>query len=99
MGNNILPFLEKIICEDKKDTDFSNKAVFQSQSESNQDDIKQKRNDFLTKNELTLIPEGQKIFFLDFSGVFWRQINCSNRFPESNLLRKNRWQVSKFFQV
>ena len=30
-------------------------------------------------------------FFLDFSGVFWRQLNCSNLFPESSLLRKNQW--------
>ena len=30
------------------------------------------------------------VFFLDFSGVFWWQLNCSNLFPESNLLRKNQ---------
>ena len=27
-----------------------------------------------------------KILFLDFSGVFWWQINCSIFFPESSLL-------------
>ena len=33
----------------------------------------------------------KKNSFLDFSGVFWRQLNCSNLFPESSLLRKNQW--------
>ena len=33
--------------------------------------------------------EAQKIF-LDFSGVFWQQLNYSNLFPESSLLRKNQ---------
>ena len=28
--------------------------------------------------------------FLDFSGVIWWQLNCSNLFPESSLLRKNQ---------
>ena len=41
--------------------------------------------------------------FLDFSGVFWWQLNCSNLFPESSLLRKNqcrcsiRWKYRKIF--
>ena len=47
----------------------------------------------------TFYPWDGKLSFLDFSGVFWRQLNCSNLFLESNLLRKNQWQVSKFFQV
>ena len=29
--------------------------------------------------------------FLDFSGVFWWQLNYSNLFPESSLLGKNQW--------
>ena len=32
-----------------------------------------------------------KVSQRNFSGVFWRQLNCSNLFPESNLLRKNQW--------
>ena len=31
-----------------------------------------------------------KFVFLDCSGVFWGQLNCSNLFPESSLLRKNQ---------
>ena len=31
----------------------------------------------------------EKTHFLDFSGVFWWKLNCSNLFPESNLLKKN----------
>ena len=40
---------------------------------------------------------GEKFHFLDFSGVFWRQLNCSNLFPESNLLRKNFVSWKNFF--
>ena len=37
--------------------------------------------------------------FLDFSGVIWWQLNCSNLFPESSLLRKNQKSVKIFPSV
>ena len=42
------------------------------------------------RNSFSLPRWKVKISFLDFSGVFWWQLNCSNLFPESSLLRKNQ---------
>ena len=41
-------------------------------------------------SSFTLRTKTRKECFLDFSGVFWWQPNCSNLFPESSLLRKNQ---------
>ena len=42
-----------------------------------------------TRASISRCFNSKKDLFLDFSGVFWRQLNCSNLFPESSLLRKN----------
>ena len=44
----------------------------------------------LYRNFHIIVVADSKYFFLDFSGVFWWQLNCSNLFPESSLLRKNQ---------
>ena len=62
MGNFFFSIFRKNHRKDKRETEFSNKAVFQSQSDSIQDNIEQKKNDFLIKNELSPILEGRKTF-------------------------------------
>ena len=61
--NDFCSFLrEKIICKDKIESDFSDKAVIQSQSLSIQDNIEQRKDDFQIKNELKPVLEGQKTY-------------------------------------